>query len=91
MQVSAIAGIGMGSSSGCGAAAAAGSALPLGKTAKNLAAFVMIDSFLDAQAQRLSHKPGVATIYGVNNAGGQTAINTLIMDALAMSNFMAVA
>jgi len=95
MNVSSISGMAM---SLAGTGSASGSALPLGKVAKNMVAFQILDAFLDAQGQRISHESGcgsrsssAATIYGLSNTGGTQRASKLIMDALALSTFMAVA
>jgi hypothetical protein len=70
--------------------------LSLGKLAKNIAAFEIIDGFIDAQGQRLAgHKVSSSskapmTIYGAGKKG-KSSLEVLVQDCLAAADFMAIA
>jgi len=70
--------------------------LTLGKLANDIAAFEIIDGFIEAQGQRLAgHKvagcsKAPMTIYGAGKKG-KSSLEVLVQDALAAADFMAIA
>ena len=70
--------------------------LTLGKLAKNIAAFEIIDGFIDAQGKRLEGckvsgtSAAPKTIYGQGKKG-KSSLEVLVQDCLAAADFLAIA